>query len=76
MERNTENEIFCNCCGKKIYMEKGIIKQGVLPVNADWGYFSGKDGEIHQFLICEDCYDEWIKGFKIPINIVRKTELI
>lgn len=76
MEKNTENEIFCNCCGRKMYKENGIIKQGALPINADWGYFSAKDGEMHQFLICEECYDEWIKCFKIPINIVRKTELI
>ena len=42
----------------------------------DWGYFSNKDGETHQFCLCEDCYDEMIKKFRIPVHVSERTELL
>lgn len=69
-------EVVCNCCEKRLSVENGIVMEGVLRVQAEWGYFSKKDGEVHSFDICEDCYDKWITGFKIPIDIVRKTEML
>ena len=69
-------EVVCNCCEKRLSVENGIVMEGVLRVQAEWGYFSKKDGEVHSFDICEDCYNKWITGFKIPIDIVRKTEML
>ena len=40
-----------------------------------WGYFSKRDGEIHSFLLCEDCYDEMVKKFVIPPMVTEATEL-
>lgn len=66
----------CNSCGKDLKTSKGIVMEGVVKMNVDWGYFSNKDGEVHKLDICEKCYDEWIKSFKIPIDVVRKTEML
>lgn len=75
-ENTKKMEVLCNCCKKKIIVENGIIMEGVLSVQADWGYFSKKDGEIHKFDICEQCYEEWISQFKIPIDVVSKNEML
>ena len=37
-----------------------------LHVEKSWGYFSGKDGEIHSFDLCESCYDLLVQDFQIP----------
>lgn len=77
MNENTKKlEVVCNCCGNTIKTSKGIVMEGVLPVNADWGYFSQKDGEVHRFDVCEHCYNQWITSFKIPIEVVRKNEML
>lgn len=57
------DKIFCNRCSKE------ITGQDVLSVEKRWGYFSQKDGETHRFDLCEECYDEWIASFQIPIEI-------
>ncbi len=69
-------EIRCNICGKVIKKEQGILKEDVLEVVKDWGYFSEKDMERHKFLICESCYDQWISGFKIPPVKEDRTEAL
>ncbi len=66
----------CNVCGKVIKTEQGIRKEDVLEITKDWGYFSRKDMERHKFLICEDCYDAWILGFKIPPLREDQTEAL
>lgn len=59
-------ELCCNQCGKKIKVESGIIKEGVYTAEIKWGYFSNKDGQMHSFDICENCYDQMIEAFAIP----------
>ena len=66
----------CNCCGKEIKEEQGILKEDVLTIVKDWGYFSGKDMERHQLIICETCYDKWISGFCIPPQVEERTEVL
>ena len=66
----------CNCCGKEIKKEQGIQKEDVLNVSKEWGYFSKKDTERHRFCICEDCYDKWISGFRIPPVVEDTTEIV
>lgn len=69
-------EIYCNKCGKKIDVNNGIVKEGVFSITYGWGYFSNKDGETHHLDLCEECYDELIKSFTIPINIVERNEIV
>lgn len=76
VEKAKIDKMKCNVCGKEIKVENGIIEEGVLSADKVWGYFSEKDGQIHSFDICEDCYDKWIKTFKIPVEIEQAKELI
>ena len=79
MRRNEETKklsVVCNMCGRKLTTRGCVVEEGVVKVTADWGYFSRKDEEVHQFDLCEDCYDNLSKKFKIPVDIVRKTEML
>lgn len=62
-------KLFCNCCGKEIEVKNGMPQEDLLSVEKRWGYFSGKDNEVHRFELCESCYDKIISQFKIPVEI-------
>ena len=68
IEVNVIDKIICNQCGKEIKVDKGTITEGVFSSEYEWGYFSNKDGESHAFDLCETCYDNMIKGFKIAVS--------
>jgi len=68
-EAKEVGKVICNKCGKEVIVQNGYFEQDVLNVNKRWGYFSDKDNEIHSFDLCESCYDELIKSFKIPAEI-------
>lgn len=69
-------ELKCNCCGKAIEVltESGICEDYLL-ITKKWGYFSNKDLTKHSFIICEKCYDNWIKTFTLPVEEMAVTEL-
>ena len=71
-----ELRIICNCCGKEIHTEPMADREEYLKVTKEWGYFSRKDGEIHHFYICEDCYDAWLKTFAGKVEVTENTELL
>ncbi len=66
----------CNCCAKKLAVKGGIVREGALMLDHAWDYFSEKDGEVHHLDLCEDCYDQLIRGFRIPVDIEERTELL
>ena len=79
-------DIYCNVCGKKLFVEKGILKEDAFEAKKQWGYFSKKDGMLHSFVICqiavdlqsdwvEKCYDDMIEKFVIPPEITEVHEL-
>ncbi|MFQ9516439.1 MAG: hypothetical protein ACLRZ9_11540 [Eubacterium sp.] len=69
-------EIYCNNCGRKIKVQNGIVREGVLSIDYKWDYFSEKDGMKHSFDICEECYDKIIKNFVYPVSEMEYTELL
>lgn len=69
-------KIVCNKCGRELSGEPELLREGVCSVRVEWGYFSRKDGETHQFHLCEDCYDALVKSFRIPVRIRERTELL
>ena len=73
---NQLESVVCNCCGKKLVVKDGIIREGVLTINHAWDFFSEKDGEMHHMDLCEECYDEIISGFRIPVDVEEQTELL
>ena len=62
------DKIFCNKCGKEIPIKGVIAQEDVLCVEKRWGYFSKRDNEVHKFDMCEQCYDELVATFQIPIE--------
>ena len=48
----------------------------MITIEIPWGYFSQKDGELHKIMLCEACYDEWIRSFQIPVEITENVELL
>ena len=70
-----ERDIECHACGRRIQMYKGIWQEDALIVKKSWGFFSEKDTEIHEFALCESCYDKMIAGFQKPVNIRQQADL-
>ncbi len=68
-ETQTIEKIICNKCGKEIVVKNEIPEADVLSIDKRWGYFSKRDNEVHKMDLCEQCYDEWIATFQIPIEI-------
>ena len=46
-------------------MIKGVPAEDVLEVEKRWGYASSKDNQVHRFELCEDCYDEMVRHFRV-----------
>lgn len=69
-------QIVCNKCGREIAYEKGIATEDYLAVKKSWGYFSRKDGMTNSFILCEDCSDNLMRSFKIPVSEADTTELL
>ena len=68
--------IYCNSCGKTIKAENGILKEDAFEAQKEWGYFSRRDMEVHQFNLCEECYDKIISEFRIPVHVKNKLEAL
>ena len=66
-----EETMVCNVCGNKINDKSDFI-----DIKKEWGYFSNKDTEIHEFKICERCYDRIVKQFEIPPKVTEKSEVL
>ena len=67
-------QVICNCCGRELKVEQGILKEGACRLETVWGYFSGKDMERHGFDLCEECYDRMISAFSVPVEVKEETE--
>ena len=39
------------------------------------GIFSDKDMEVHFLDLCESCYDSWVSGFAVPVEVQEATEI-
>lgn len=61
-------KIICNKCGREIQVLGGVPQEDVLEVTKRWGYFSDKDNQVDRFDLCERCYDELVRSFKIQIE--------
>lgn len=76
MSKNKVVKVFCNCCGKQMQVERGVLKEGSFSTSYEWGYFSDKDGEIDSFDLCEECYDKIVSKFVIPVEKGETIELL
>lgn len=69
-------ELRCNGCGRKLRVEHGITKEGCVHLEVPFGFFTQKDGQVHELDLCEACYDKITAGFAIPATITERTELL
>ncbi|MCD8120844.1 MAG: hypothetical protein LUE65_01195 [Clostridiales bacterium] len=72
----TLEAVICNKCGKKLVVEGGILREGAFCADYTWDFFSEKDGEIHRFDLCEDCYDSMTADFLIDTEREEQVEFI
>ena len=70
-----EREWFCNGCGRKLRLGPSP-QEDVFTGRKEWGYFSEKDLQIDEFLLCEKCYDQMIGKFVIPVKKYQKIEVL
>ncbi len=75
-ENGALKKVICNQCGRELKVENGYLKEECFSVDYRLGYFSNEDGCRHQFDLCEACYREWIKKFKIPVKCSEEHELM
>ena len=75
--KKNQETIICNVCGQLLQEdEQKTAQKDWLTVQKSWGYFSNKDGMKHRFCVCEDCYDKWVAGFLLPVEVSEETELL
>ena len=71
--RNTKeiqeiSKIVCIKGGKEIQVTGGVPSEDMLEVEKRWGYFSKKDNRRDRFELCEQCYDELVGSFLVPVE--------
>lgn len=76
VKKSGDQPICCNSCGKVLKVTNGILMEDAFEASKEWGYFSKRDTEVHQFNLCEECYDKMISQFKIPVHIKNKLEVL
>ncbi len=69
-------EVVCNRCGRSLKVEDGYLREGCFTGDATFGYFSKKDGTVHHFDLCEECYDQMVAQFVVPVEESAETELL
>ena len=52
------------------------LREGAAHFDVAWDYFSEKDGEVHHFDLCEECYDGVTREFLIEADKEERTELL
>ncbi len=76
INKSGDHPICCNSCGKVLKVENGILKEDAFEATKEWGYFSGRDMEVHHFNLCEECYDKITSEFAIPVEVGKKLEVL
>lgn len=70
-----KEQCFCNGCGRNIRRNESTCEDAFYA-HKEWGYFSEKDLQVHEFVLCESCYDKMIEKFVVPVYISQKTEVL
>lgn len=74
--KKTEIHVYCNVCGRELEHKGDILLEDYIQITKQWGYFSEHDLELHKFNICEHCYNEMQKHFKIPVTEGKVKEVL
>ena len=63
-------DVRCNFCGQDVHKNAVGYFEDHISLSKTWGYHSPYDGEAHAIDLCVGCYQDWIKQFEIPPNVV------
>ncbi len=69
-------QVVCNRCKRELKVENGYLKEGCFSTDFVFGYFSKKDGVRHRFDLCEECYDQLVADFPVPVEESEARELL
>lgn len=69
-------QVVCNCCGRSLPIENGMVLEDYIHVDKVWGYFSDRDGEEIVFDLCESCTRALTKRFRLPVYSRETQELL
>lgn len=57
--KNELSDVVCDICSRSCLKSEGDMNSAEFAVvNAQWGYWSRKDGENSSLDLCEDCFDK------------------
>ena len=62
VKTNKVIDCLCNKCGKSIFLNDSFIRGGECVIRFNYG--SVHDDEKHEFDLCDECFDEFVKSLK------------
>ena len=65
---NVESGIVCDACKKSCW---GELDFEYALLSANWGYDSKKDGEKHELIFCEACYDGLVRKLGLTPKVTN-----
>lgn len=75
-ERKQPVRVLCNCCGRELEMENGVLLEECIHMEHDFGFFGSRDGESDCFDLCGECYQKITSRFSIAPQSRERTELL
>ena len=48
----------------------------MISVHHAWDFISEKDGEVHHWDMCEECYDNLLGQFRLEPDVEEQVEFI
>jgi hypothetical protein len=75
-EKNVLVKVVCNCCGRELPVENGILQEECIHIEHHFGFFGKRDGESDKFDLCEECYQKMTESFQIPVEQWERKELL
>ena len=73
VEREVVISTVCNKCGKEFLNEDGYGNGQIEPFKAEYGWGSFLDMSVFMFALCDNCFDEFVKTFKIEPEMGYST---
>jgi hypothetical protein len=71
VEKLVEEKAVCNRCGAEAtpnLLLSGEEVEAIHQFRVSFGYDSKYDGELWKFDLCEDCIEEIVNTFKVPVE--------
>jgi hypothetical protein len=64
-------DVLCDSCNKSCNMDNVHSCFEFAEIKVHWGYYSNKDTEYHEIVMCESCYDKMLELMKIKPKVTN-----